>query len=157
MNRREIFWKHVHAALDARLDPLEDIEVQRHIAEDPALLVDLSRLAMRLSGLERRTRVRRVAVLVTAAVLLLLALIVNWKPRPNPSSAPAVGDTGPSRVLALQTSITRIDADGSTTCSYDGVETTNTFVAHFPNQDRGGSAVLSFVTDIRSIRSEMYP
>lgn len=72
MSARTTFWQHVQAALDARRDPLEVPEVQRHLAEEPALLDELAALREGLELLAQRKRTR-VRSLGAATVFLGLA------------------------------------------------------------------------------------
>jgi hypothetical protein len=69
MSERERFWVQVQGALDARRDPLELPEVQRALAEDPALLDELAALRSGLTLLAR-TRRRRVRSFAAAGALV---------------------------------------------------------------------------------------
>jgi len=123
---REAFWEHVHAALDARRDPLDLPEVHRRLAEEPELLGELAalRAGLDLLAIHRRRRIRSFAA--AASLVALAALAGAWhvrrtqvasastaspvetamlEPTPGSQAAP----TSPSRPQRTGAS----DADGS--------------------------------------------
>ena len=86
MIERESFWAQVHAALDARRDPLEVPEVQRALAEEPKLLDEFAALNAGLEVLAR-SKWRRARSFATAAVLVAcIAGIAAWRGAPVASS-----------------------------------------------------------------------
>jgi hypothetical protein len=140
---REVFWEAVQAALDARRDPLEVPEVQRQLAEEPALLDELAALRSALELVERRKRLS-IRSHAAAAALAAFALAGAWlvarreppmllspyvaasgadvavaEPRasePAPIAAPAPGDL---RVLAFRAEVTLHGPSGRRTASSD--------------------------------------
>jgi len=78
VSSRDAFWTHVHAALDARRDPLEVAEVQRALSEDPALLGELADLGRGLELLERRRRSHARSLAAAAVLVGLAGLAGAW-------------------------------------------------------------------------------
>ena len=153
MNRRDEFWTRVDAELDARRDPLQDAEIQRHIAEEPELFEEFERFesALRDASLAPRRR-SRVALLATVVVLTAVG-VAAWSIRVTPHDAQlaSAGKYEPSRILEFTASVTHVDASGTTTLSFDGVTRTRTFVA------RDGNVVQNSIQFARAETQENRP
>jgi hypothetical protein len=158
MNRRDEFWSRADALLDERRDPLQDGELQRLIAEEPALLDEWARFESALAG-ARLPRPRRSRVALVATVLVLTAVAiaaVSIRERP-PESLASVCRPDASRVLVFESTFTHVDDRGTTTVSFDGVTRTQTFVARTPAPVGPGPGSVSFVATILSTRFEHQP
>lgn len=91
MSPRERLWERVQAALDAREDPLGDVEVQALLAEHPDELEAVLRVAEAAHGVAkgaRPTRRRRPAHLHVASLALggaaaVAILLAAWPKRPR--------------------------------------------------------------------------
>jgi len=139
---RESFWAQVHAALDARRDPLEETEVQRALVEEPKLLDELAALRSGLELLARSRRRRGRSFAAAAALVAWVAGIAAWRAALAASSeadsaghtiesaaapAEAVKPVGPlapasdagSRVIAFRAEVTLDGPLGRVTRSTD--------------------------------------
>ncbi len=95
MSTHDEFWRRVNELLDARLDPLEDAQVQRELERRPELLDELQTLRGALdelgaSRLQLRTLTRPVAgpvtkLLVAAAAAAALVVWIARRDAPAPS------------------------------------------------------------------------
>ena len=99
----DMLWRRVNDALDRRVDPLDDAEVQRILVESPDRIDEVVRivsLAAELSEQDEvavasaRGRGRRVPVAAAAAMLIAAALLLTRAPSPvDPSSFGALPPT----------------------------------------------------------------
>lgn len=113
-DRAERFWQRVHAALDRRLDPLDDEIVQQALLDDEATRDAYARLIEGLRAVPRagrpaapRLRLRlRVSASIATAVATAAAAWLLW-PRPV---APALPLGEPSALLRLR--VAHADTDG---------------------------------------------
>jgi len=159
MSGRDVFWEQVHAALDARGDPLDLPEVQRGLAEDPARLGQLAALRSGLDLLASRRR-RRVRSFATAAALVALLGAGAWltldrgsyqtaasgdvlatvtaDPAPTAPAVPRAEpevlapEAGPSRVLAFRAEVTVEGPHARRTATFDGRRLSVTSESHAP-------------------------
>jgi hypothetical protein len=81
-------WERVHAHLDARRDPLEDVELARALRARPALERRVAALTRGLRALEPRRRGRARPLWIAAAAALALAAVF-WSRRADPVVEPA--------------------------------------------------------------------
>jgi hypothetical protein len=127
---RESFWAHVHAALDARRDPLEVPEVQRALAEEPKLLGELAALR---SGLElfSRSKRRRVRSLVAATALVVCAAgLAAW------------------RAAQAEPRAHELSIEGQTIAAAAAPAAIVEAVSPLPPQDASGSRVIAFRAEV---------
>jgi hypothetical protein len=145
VSARDPFWEQVHAALDARRDPLEDPRVQQLLAERPERLTDLAAVRSGLARVARagRRRARRRVATAAAAVALLAVGFAAALRATHPSSSASeagspevVADVGmepvtvppiactPLQVLAFRAEVTVEGPRGRRTSAFDGRQAT---------------------------------
>lgn len=110
-------WERIHAALDERLDPLDDPELAAAIAEAPELAQELVQLIENLERLSPPTpraapalRPRRSAALVAVAASCLLAF-GTWRLAPGleTTKAPAAANSTTAPTLPLRMAAARFE------------------------------------------------
>ncbi len=161
MNERDLFWERVDAALDERRDPLDDVEVQRLVAERPELLDELAHLQATLAHLPSATTQRsrrRVASLAFAALLAVTVATAWWLRRERREPLVALVTTpanGESRVLSFHAEVVVENSTGRTTTYFDGehlVRTRETFAQPSSTDERGSPAFVAFVQSSSFVR-----
>lgn len=127
----ETLWRHVHAALDERRDPLADEAVLAELELHPGALDEVMDLVQGLGSLRSRSRVGWVAAACAAGLLLTLAL---WSLRsvlpalptevatgePPQALAPHTPAASRSRVISYRVSVDHTSARGRTTSTSAG-------------------------------------
>lgn len=83
----ERLWERVHACLDARRDPSEDVELARALAAQPRIAARVAALRRGLSAMESRRRRRALPLSMAAAAALALAAAL-WSLRAGSADAP---------------------------------------------------------------------
>lgn len=155
MTRHDEFWRHVDAALDAHLDPLEDPNVQQLVAEDPSLLDEFARLHARLSVVDVQPPTPRFRRVAAATLFVLAASVVAWvllsyrerSPAtdehgtvPNAERSPALQNGAPlatttsndslaPRIFSFRSESTHRDERGIKTVVFDGSTRSESFVS----------------------------
>ncbi len=108
MNAHDVFWERVNELLDARVDPLEDAQVQRELDCRPELLDELLALRGALGALDAsrrpvRTFSRPAAASVVAAAAAAVLAVWAWRrdtPAPSDTDAQVVAQVAAPTALA---------------------------------------------------------
>lgn len=171
MTRHDEFWRHVDAALDAHLDPLEDPNVQQLVAEDPSLLDEFARLHARLSVVQVQPTAPRFRRVAAATFFVAAASVVAWvllssregspatderDAAPDAELAPALQNGAPlaatssndsfsPRIFSFRSESTYRDARGIKTVVFDGSTRTESFVSFDRPSDRSTPYISTFL------------
>ena len=131
MSDNEVFWEHVHAALDERRDPLADERVQLLVAEDPTRLDELLALRERVANLPASRPRRRLAKVAAVAAVVLVAATAAWFALRNrheqaATAPPVASESLASRscVISFQARVVTESADTRSTIDFDGEHVT---------------------------------